>query len=151
MSTSGRKTSKTAPEQLDDGGTQNAELTGGLTGPDAAPSANGEPSSEGGAPALAGSETPGDGSNDPVQSGTADDPVTDQQADTGAADLAVPVVSELGPARPLNPGEVEVFPLRAYHDEGELRRRRGKGYMVSKRHADALVLRGLASLQGPEE
>lgn len=52
---------------------------------------------------------------------------------------------------PMNPAEVEVFPLRTYQDSGELRRRGGKGYMVDKRHADALVQRNLASLDPLKE
>ncbi|MCO7634124.1 hypothetical protein NJF54_20080 [Pseudomonas guariconensis] len=49
-----------------------------------------------------------------------------------------------------NPAEVEIFPLRTYQDAGELKRRNGPGYMVPRRHADALITRGLATRDKPE-
>jgi hypothetical protein len=45
---------------------------------------------------------------------------------------------------------VEVFPLRSYQDEGEIKRRGGPGYSVPKRHADQLILAGLAADKNPK-
>lgn len=45
---------------------------------------------------------------------------------------------------------VEVFPLRSYQDEGEIKRRGGPGYSVPKRHADQLILAGLATDKKPK-
>lgn len=74
-------------------------------------------------------------------------------SDGESSDSIVISPPEPGPSSPsaVNPGEVEVFPLRTYQDAGELRRRGGKGYLVDKRHAVALVQRGLATLEDPEE
>ncbi|MFV3289127.1 hypothetical protein ACNFBR_10340 [Pseudomonas sp. NY11955] len=67
-----------------------------------------------------------------------------------ASDLSI--LSEAIPSKlaAVKPAVIEVFPLRTYQDDGELRRRGGTGYVVDKRHADALVQRGLASLKRPE-
>lgn len=48
-----------------------------------------------------------------------------------------------------NPKAVEIWPLRSYQDAGEIKRRGGKSYTVPKRHADALIARGLASAEKP--
>jgi len=48
-----------------------------------------------------------------------------------------------------NPKAVEIWPLRSYQDAGEIKRRGGKSYTAPKRHADALVARGLASTEKP--
>lgn len=53
-----------------------------------------------------------------------------------------------GKANP-NPQTVEVWPLRSYQDAGEIKRRGGASYSVSKRHADALIARGLATDEQP--
>lgn len=53
-----------------------------------------------------------------------------------------------GKANP-NPQTVEIWPLRSYQDAGEIKRRGGKSYSVSKRHADALIARGLATDEQP--
>lgn len=45
----------------------------------------------------------------------------------------------------LNPATVEVYPLRSFMDEGELRRRHGPGYLVPRRHAEELELLKLVS------
>lgn len=45
---------------------------------------------------------------------------------------------------------VEIFPLRSYQDAGGIRRRGGPGYTAPRRHADALVARGLASTEKPK-
>lgn len=49
-----------------------------------------------------------------------------------------------------NPKAVEVWPLRSYQDAGEIKRRGGESYTVPKRHADALIARGLASAEKPK-
>jgi len=141
MSTSSRKASKTVPELLGDGGKQDNEVPGG--DPDVDSNAN---------KALASGtdESLGDEVGDMAQSSDGPDQVTGPQGGSSDADLADPAIAP-GHAHRVSPGEVEVYPRRTYHDEGELRRRGGKGYVVSKRHADALVLRGLASLEGAEE
>ncbi len=74
---------------------------------------------------------------------------------TAVGELSDSIVTgppEPGRSNPLsvNPGEVEVFPLRTYQDAGELRRRGGQGYLVDKRHAAALVQRGLATVEDQE-
>lgn len=45
----------------------------------------------------------------------------------------------------LNPVTVEVYPLRSFIDEGELRRRGGPSYMVHRLHAEDLERRSLVS------
>lgn len=45
---------------------------------------------------------------------------------------------------------VEVFPLRSYQDQDEIKRRGGPGYSVSKRHADQLIQAGLATDKNPK-
>lgn len=49
-----------------------------------------------------------------------------------------------------NPQVVEVWPLRSYEDVGEIKRRGGPSYTAPKRHADALIARGLASAEKPK-
>jgi len=51
----------------------------------------------------------------------------------------------------LNPATLQVYPLRSYMDEGELRRRGGPAYTVPRRHAEELVQRNLASLESLKE
>ncbi|MDD1976934.1 hypothetical protein [Pseudomonas tussilaginis] len=50
-----------------------------------------------------------------------------------------------------NPPLVQIYPLRSYMDEGELRRRGGPAYTVPRRHAEDLVQSKLASLEPLEE
>lgn len=50
-----------------------------------------------------------------------------------------------------NPQEVEVWPVRTYQDAGEIKRRGGASYSVPKRHADALMARGLATNVEPKD
>lgn len=77
-----------------------------------------------------------------------------------AADQAVPAASDndsgqsVGkdhPAANRNPATVQVYPLRSYMDEGELRRRGGQAYSVPRRHAEELVQRKLASFEPLKE
>ena len=46
--------------------------------------------------------------------------------------------------------EIEIWPLRSYQDAGEIKRRGGPRYTAPKRHADALIARGLASAEKPK-
>ncbi|MCF6780911.1 hypothetical protein [Stutzerimonas stutzeri] len=46
--------------------------------------------------------------------------------------------------------EIEIWPLRSYQDVGEIKRRGGPSYTAPKRHADALIARGLASAEKPK-
>ena len=64
---------------------------------------------------------------------------------TGADQLAPE-----GQANP-NPATLQVYPLRSYMDEGELRRRGGPAYTVPRRHAEELVQRNLASFEPLKE
>lgn len=48
-----------------------------------------------------------------------------------------------------NPQTVEIWPLRSYQDAGEIKRRSGPSYTAAKRHADALIARGLATDEEP--
>lgn len=48
-----------------------------------------------------------------------------------------------------NPQEIEIWPLRTYQDAGEIKRRGGPSYSAPKRHADALIARGLATDEEP--
>lgn len=50
-----------------------------------------------------------------------------------------------------NPATLQIYPLRSYMDEGELRRRGGPPYTVPRRHAEELVQRNLASLEPLKE
>lgn len=75
-----------------------------------------------------------------------------QASDPGDADLldahpgASSVVADLHSSASPNSPAVQIYPLRAYMDEGELRRRGGDAYTVPRRHAEDLVGRKLASL-----
>lgn len=50
-----------------------------------------------------------------------------------------------------NPVTLQIYPMRSYMDEGELRRRGGPAYVVPRRHAEELVQRKLASLEPLKE
>jgi hypothetical protein len=50
-----------------------------------------------------------------------------------------------------NPATLQIYPMRSYMDEGELRRRGGSAYTVPRRHAEELVQRNLASLEPLKE
>lgn len=68
-----------------------------------------------------------------------------------AADTAGLGESSSSASVELNPTQVEVYPLRSFMDEGELRRRGGPSYLVPRRHAEDLELRKLVSRQPLEE
>ncbi|MFV3402866.1 hypothetical protein ACNFIC_02775 [Pseudomonas sp. NY15463] len=50
-----------------------------------------------------------------------------------------------------NPATLQIYPMRSYMDEGELRRRGGSAYTVPRRHAEELVQRNLASFEPLKE
>lgn len=50
-----------------------------------------------------------------------------------------------------NRSTLQIYPMRSYMDEGELRRRGGPAYVVPRRHAEELVQRKLASLEPLKE
>ena len=61
-----------------------------------------------------------------------------------------PAAEEQAQASP-NPVTLQIYPMRSYMDEGELRRRGGPAYTVPRRHAAELVQRNLASLEPLKE
>ena len=65
-------------------------------------------------------------------------------------DFNKPAVEAQAPANP-NPVALQVYPMRSYMDEGELRRRGGPAYVVPRRHAEELVERKLASFEPLKE
>ncbi len=67
---------------------------------------------------------------------------------SGTTDSNGDEAADAGKADP-NPQAVEIWPLRSYQDAGEIKRRGSKSYTVPKRHADALIARGLASAEKP--
>lgn len=69
----------------------------------------------------------------------------------GNADGAVQSDGEDRVAANPNPATLQIYPMRSYMDEGELRRRGGPGYSVPRRHAEELVERKLASLEPQKE
>lgn len=85
------------------------------------------------------------GAADPASSVLAD------SVETNSGDgLNLPAVEEQVPANP-NPVTLQIYPMRSYMDEGELRRRGGPAYSVSRRHAEELVERKLASFEPLKE
>lgn len=59
-------------------------------------------------------------------------------------DIDQPAGEDLVAVNP-NPATLQIYPMRSYMDEGELRRRGGPAYVVPRRHAEELVQRKLAS------
>lgn len=49
-----------------------------------------------------------------------------------------------------NSSDIEIYPIRTYLDVGGLKRRAGPSYTVPRRHAEALIARGLASTEKPK-
>jgi len=80
-------------------------------------------------------------------------PVATSAEDAAGADADEAGLDESTSSVPveLNPATVEVYPLRSFLDEGELRRRHGPGYLVPRRHAEELELRKLVSRTPLEE
>ncbi|WP_159265964.1 hypothetical protein [Pseudomonas monteilii] len=77
-------------------------------------------------------------------------PQTGSSEANAGDDFNKPAVEEQSPANP-NPVSLQVYPMRSYMDEGELRRRGGPAYSVPRRHAEELVDRKLASLEPLKE
>ncbi|MDP9557870.1 UNVERIFIED_ORG: hypothetical protein J2W65_003518 [Pseudomonas parafulva] len=68
-----------------------------------------------------------------------------------AADMAgLEELTSSAPAE-VNTAQVEVYPLRSFMDEGELRRRGGPSYQVPRLHAEDLERRNLVSRTPLEE
>ncbi|MFR0673162.1 hypothetical protein ACLUUI_05765 [Enterobacterales bacterium AW_CKDN230030176-1A_HGKHYDSX7] len=97
------------------------------------------------APVATSAENAAGAGASPNQSGQADDALH------GATDAAGLDESTSSASVELNPATVEVYPLRSFMDEGELRRRHGPGYLVPRRHAEELELRKLVSRTPLEE
>lgn len=93
--------------------------------------ASGDLAASAGAPATEAGVSVGEGQSGPTVVESGND--TDQPA---AGDLAA-----VNP----NPVTLQIYPMRSYMDEGELRRRGGPAYVVPRRHAEELVQRRLAS------
>lgn len=66
---------------------------------------------------------------------------------TDSADEADQLAGEGEVAANPNPATLQIYPMRSYMDEGELRRRGGPVYVVPRRHAEELVERKLASFE----
>lgn len=85
----------------------------------------------------------------------ATDAAASQDASQAASTLveSSPGADQLEPEEKakLNPATLQIYPLRSYMDEGELRRRGGPAYTVPRRHAEELVQRNLASLNPLKE
>lgn len=64
-----------------------------------------------------------------------------------ADDNAAPEVAVEGST---NPVSVAIFPLRTYHDAGELKRRGGPSYLAPRLHAKQLIDSGLATDKNPK-
>lgn len=75
---------------------------------------------------------------------------TDVLAGNAGNDLNQSEAEDQAPANP-NPVTLEIYPMRSYMDEGELRRRGGPAYSVPRRHAEELMERKLASLHPLKE
>lgn len=78
-------------------------------------------------------------------------PAADKPAKPGKKKAVIADDAETDPAVKPNPNPqtVEIWPLRSYEDAGEIKRRGGPSYSVPKRHADALITRGLATDEEP--
>ena len=106
-------------------------------------------------PEVVSNAAAGDVVTDPIASTvvTGDPAVTPQTGSSEANagdDFNKPVVEEQAPANP-NPVALQVYPMRSYMDEGELRRRGGPAYSVPRRNAEELVDRKLASFEPLKE
>ncbi|MFF7859694.1 hypothetical protein [Pseudomonas monteilii] len=99
--------------------------------------AAGDQGASAGAPATETGASVGEGQSGPTVIDSGDD--TDQ-----------PAAGDLVAANP-NPVTLQIYPMRSYMDEGELRRRGGPAYVVPRRHAEELVQRKLASLEPLKE
>lgn len=108
---------------------------------------------EGSGPEVGGSAIIPAGEPSAPVPGTDNSEAADQAAPAasdGGNDSGQPV-GEVDPATNPNPVTVQVYPLRSYMDEGELRRRGGPVYSVPRRHAEELAQRKLASFEPLKE
>ncbi|MCV4287011.1 hypothetical protein OH708_03725 [Pseudomonas capsici] len=80
--------------------------------------------------------------------------VTPSSVDTEETDSSdVANTANTAGAVPVNPNSpvVQIYPMRSYMDENELRRRGGPAYSAPRRHAEDLVQRKLASFEPLKE
>jgi len=73
-----------------------------------------------------------------------------EQADSGDQSQSSAEASAAESTQATNAQQVTIYPLRTYQDQGELKRRGGKGYGVSKSHALQLIASGLATDKNPK-
>lgn len=117
---------------------------------------SGQVAQEGQAAAGSGTDVieadPGVGADLSDPGATASDGATQAASDlTDSGIDADPLVEGDRAPGNLNPATLQIYPLRSYMDEGELRRRNGPAYTVPRRHAEELVQRKLASLEPLKE
>lgn len=95
---------------------------------------------------------PGAGADVSATGATASDGVTQAASDLTESGINTdPLVEGDRAAANPNPATLQIYPLRSYMDEGELRRRGGPAYVVPRRHAEELVQCKLASLEPLKE
>lgn len=148
------------PTEATESSAVQTEGSGSSPSPDAARAP--EPGKEG-APASAPGPAEGPGVDviEPGQGAGADVSVSGAAAFEGASQVASDLTDSGLNADPLaegdqvaanlNPATLQIYPLRSYMDEGELRRRGGPAYTVPRRHAEELVQRKLASVEPLKE
>lgn len=81
--------------------------------------------------------------------------INSESAESPPLDTGVPSVDENSAPEaavedPANPVRVAIFPLRTYHDAGELKRRGGPAYLAPRLHATQLIASGLATDKSPK-
>lgn len=86
----------------------------------------------------------------PAEQAQADAAAPGRQPATGDNHAAVDQPQPAGEDQ-VAAGKVMVYPLRTYQDQGELKRRGGKGYFVTPGHAQALLARRLATDTEPKK
>lgn len=120
------------------------------------------PASEGGQPVSPATEDNSLSATAPIAAEQGDDDTLDGAAQAHASGRgdADPLGTQFGsdsvvagvqPSTGSNSLDIQIYPLRSYMDEGELRRRGGAAYMAPRLHAEDLVRRGLASLDPLKE
>lgn len=97
------------------------------------------------APTVTSTEDAEPAASSPGRPAQAGDESHDSSKTTGPNETASSVSVEL------NPAKVQVYPLRSFMDEGELRRRGGPSYLVPRLHAEDLERRNLVSRTPLEE
>lgn len=72
-------------------------------------------------------------------------------SDSEKTEKARPAKAAAKPAEAAkNSSDLEIYPIRTYLDAGAIKRRAGPSYTVPRRHAEALIARGLASTEKPK-